>query len=223
MADLPCAAIWDVDGTLVDTAELHYAAWQRLFGELERPFTRADFVATFGRRNPEIFTQILGDRLEGLDTIELADRKERYYRAAAAAGVALLPGVRQLLDGLAAAGFAQAIGSSAPRDNLDLILKLTGIRDLFGAIIGGEDATHGKPHPEVFLNAAAGLAVPPARCVVIEDAVVGVQAARAAGMRSIAVTFSAHSTPESLTAAGADLVVPTLEKIAPSDVRALLA
>jgi beta-phosphoglucomutase len=218
------AAIWDVDGTLVDTAELHFAAWIRLFGELSLPFTRDDFRFTFGRRNPEIFPELLGDRAREHDLTELADRKEGYYRAAAAAsGVTLLPGVRPLLDALPEAGFAQAIGSSAPRENLDFLLDLIAIRPLFGAVIAAEDAKQGKPHPEVFLTAAERVRVPPSRCLVFEDAVVGVQAARAAGMRCIAVTFSGHSTADALAAAGADLVVPSLEKLSTSDVRALLA
>src|SRR5262245_21439040 len=94
------AVIWDVDGTLVDTAELHYRAWVQLAKELQKPFTRADFVATFGRRNPEILRQLFGNHLSDREVAELGDRKEDLYRAAARHGVELLPGVRQLLDGL---------------------------------------------------------------------------------------------------------------------------
>lgn len=218
-----CGAIWDVDGTLVDTAQLHFAAWERLCGELGRAFTREDFSATFGRQNPSILEYLFPDRHRDLDVAELGDRKERYYRAAAGAGVTLLPGVRSLIDALAADGFKQAVGSSAPHANLDLILSLTGIRSQFDAIVGAEDARRGKPDPGVFLTAAARLSLPPARCVVFEDATVGIQAGRAAGMRVIAVSYSGHSSHEALARAGADLVVASLDSLAPADVRALFA
>ena len=107
------AAIWDVDGTLVDTAELHFRAWVELCRGLGRDFTRADFAATFGRRNPEIIRYLFGERFDDGAIGDLGERKEDLYKAAARQGVALLPGVRELLDGLRAAGFRQALGSSA--------------------------------------------------------------------------------------------------------------
>src|SRR6266702_2887465 len=94
------AAIWDMDGTLVDTAELHFASWLALCTELGRPFTRAEFAATFGRRNPEIIAYLFGNRFSERDADELGSRKEELYKAAARKGVDLLPGVRTLLEGL---------------------------------------------------------------------------------------------------------------------------
>lgn len=108
----PGAVVWDMDGTLVDTADLHFAAWVRLAQELDRPFTRADFAATFGRRNPEILRYLFGEHLTESEVADLGERKEHFYRAAAQQGVELLPGVRPLLEALHAAGFRQAIGSS---------------------------------------------------------------------------------------------------------------
>ena len=107
------AAIWDMDGTLVDTAELHFQAWAATARERGRPFSRDDFTRTFGRRNPEIIHILFGDALVGQEAAELADRKEVLYREAAAGGVQLLPGVRALVEDLDRAGFRQAIGSSA--------------------------------------------------------------------------------------------------------------
>src|SRR5436305_14593709 len=101
-------AIWDVDGTLVDTAELHFEAWQAVCREEGRDFTRADFAATFGRRNPEIIHTLFGDRFAPREADELGERKEERYRAAAGKGVELLPGVRALLEDLHRAGFRQA-------------------------------------------------------------------------------------------------------------------
>lgn len=218
----PAAVIWDMDGTLVDTGELHYEAWVALCRELGRPFSRADFTATFGRRNPEIFDILFGERFPDAEMNRLADRKEEIYRQAARRGVDLLPGVRPLLEGLHTAGIQQAIGSSAPRANLDLILELTQCRSLFAAIVSSEDTTRGKPDPQVFLKGAEKLGVPPQHCVVVEDAVAGVEAARNGGMKCIAVSFVGHHPEEKLRAAGADLVVKTLEQVSVNTIRELL-
>src|SRR5579884_2150043 len=211
-------AIWDVDGTLVDTAELHFQAWADLARELGKPFSRADFQATFGRRNPEIIDQLFGSHHTSQEVADLGERKEERYRAAAQHGVALLPGVRSLLAGLQEAGFRQAVGSSAPRANLELILRLTGTAAFFSAVVSMEDTQRGKPDPQVFQIAADRLAVPPARCVVFEDAVAGVEAARASGMHCVAVRFVGHHPAERLRAAGADVVVETLEQLTVGDV-----
>jgi beta-phosphoglucomutase len=216
------AVIWDVDGTLVDTAEMHFQAWADLCTELGRPFTRADFAATFGRRNPEIFEHLFGNRFGTAEVDELGFRKEELYRAAARRGVELLPGGRRLLEGLHVAGFKQAIGSSAPLANVELILQLTHSTPFFDAISSAEDTQRGKPDPQVFEVAARKLGVPAGRCVVMEDAVAGVQAAKAGGMKCIAVSFVGHHPEEKLRAAGADMVVPTLERVSVEAVRSLL-
>ena len=216
------AVIWDVDGTMVDTAELHYQAWRVLAREIDRPFTRADFVATFGWRNPEIIPKLWSIH-DAATVAELGDRKESYYRAEAKKGVTLLPGVRRLMEALTAANFRQAVGSSAPRNNIELILEMTQVAGHVQAIVSMEDTQRGKPDPQVFLLAARRLAIEPARCVVIEDAPVGVLAARAGGMRCVAVTYAGHHPADKLAAVGADRVVPTLEQLAVQDVRKLLA
>src|SRR5581483_1880494 len=173
------AAIWDVDGTLVDTAELHFQAGQAVCREQGREFTRDDFAATFGQRNPEIIRTLFGERFTPEEIGAFGDRKEVLYRSEASKGVELLPGARRLVEDLHRAGFAQAIGSSAPRANLDLILRITGIARFFDVVISSEDTQRGKPDPQVFLLAAERLGFPPMHCVVLEDAVAGVQAARA--------------------------------------------
>jgi beta-phosphoglucomutase len=211
-----------MDGTLVDTAELHFQAWEAVCREKDRPFSRADFAATFGRRNPEIITHLFGDRFAQAEVDALGDRKEVLYREAAGRGVTLLPGVAALLEALARNGFRQAIGSSAPRANLELILRLTGIERYLDAVVSCEDTTRGKPDPQVFLVAAQKLGVEPARCVVFEDAVAGVQAAKAGGMRCVAVSFVGHHSDEKLRQAGADLVVRSLEQVQAEDVVRLI-
>lgn len=207
------AAIWDVDGTLVDTAKLHFQAWQAVCREQGRDFTREDFAATFGQRNPEIIRTLFGERFTPEEIAAFGDRKEVLYRQEASKGVELLPGARRLVEDLHQAGFVQAIGSSAPRANLDLILRLTGIARFFDAVVSSEDTQRGKPDPQVFLVAAERLRIAPAHCVVFEDAVAGVQAARAGGMKCIAVRCVGHHSEASLRQAGADLVVETLEQV----------
>jgi beta-phosphoglucomutase len=221
MLSIHYAAIWDVDGTLVDTAEMHFAAWVRLCHEHGRAFSRADFAATFGKRNPEILNYLFGPIFSEQQLAELGARKEDYYKEAARGGVELLPGVRRLLTELRDAGFMQAIGSSAPRGNVDLILQLTQTAVFFRAISSAEDTTRGKPDPQVFQVAAERLKVPAARCVVFEDAVAGVQAAKAGGMKCVAISFVGHHPAEKLQAAGADLVVRTVEELSVQHLRQL--
>jgi beta-phosphoglucomutase len=213
MIDAKHAVLWDVDGTLVDTAELHFQAWCELAREIGKPFTRADFAGTFGWRNPEIIPKLFGTHYSAEEIAALGNRKEDLYRVEARKGVALLPGVGKLLQELHAAGSAQAVGSSAPRANLEMILDLTQTRRFFPVVVAMEDTRRGKPDPEVFLLAARGLKVPPERCLVLEDAPVGIQAAKAGGMRAVGVTFVGHHSAESLQKAGADLVVATLEDV----------
>lgn len=222
-AEDPSAVIWDMDGTLVDTAELHFEAWAELARQLELPFTRADFAATFGWRNPEIIRRLYGSRYSDTEIADLGDRKEELYRAAARNGVTLLPGAFPLLRELHAAGFRQAVGSSAPRANLELILALTKTATFFDWVVSMEDTTRGKPDPQVFLLAAERLRVAPGRCVVVEDAVAGVQAAKAGGMKCIAVRFVGHHSEEALRRAGAELVVKSLEDVSVAAVRRLLS
>jgi beta-phosphoglucomutase len=218
----PRAVIWDVDGTLVDTAELHFQAWERMSAEMGRPFSRDNFAATFGRRNPEIIRFLFHQDFSDAEVAAIGERKEHYYRLEAAKGVPLLPGVRELLAGFRAGGARQAIGSSAPRENVSLILQLTGSAPYFETIVGMEDTERGKPDPQVFLVAAAKLGVPPSRCVVLEDAVAGVEAANAAGMKCVAVTFVGHHSAEKLVAAGADRVVQCFTEVTSNDVLALI-
>jgi beta-phosphoglucomutase len=217
-----CAVIWDVDGTLVDTAELHFQAWCILARELALPFTRDDFARTFGWRNPEIIPLLFGADRTAQEIERLGDRKEDLYRAEAAKGVELLPGVQSLLAEMAEAGCRQAVGSSAPRRNLDLILDITRTSSYFSAVVSMEDTQRGKPDPQVFLMAAQKVRVPPERCLVIEDAPVGVQAAKAGGMKAIGVTFVGHHPEEKLRQAGADLVVPSLERVDAAAVKRLI-
>lgn len=213
------AVIWDLDGVLVDSTEGHFAAWQRLFAEEGLQLDRAGFLRTFGQRNDSVLRAALGPDLPAERIQMLGERKEAYFRSLVPQWVRPTAGAVALLSGLHAAGARQAIGSSAPRANVETILSALGVSGLFGATVTAEDVSRGKPAPDVFLTAAARLGVPPARCIVLEDAPPGVEAARAAGMRCVAVT----TTRPAADLQRADRVVVSLTELSAAVLRALLA
>jgi HAD superfamily hydrolase (TIGR01509 family) len=213
----PYLAIFDHDGVLIDSLAFHQEAWIEMGRRTGLALT-AEFVhETFGMTNPSIFRKLLGDALDPLEIQRYSDLKELCYREAARGRIALMSGVGALLDALTAAGVLLAIGSSGVRPNLDLTVESCGLSGRFAAIASLEDIDRGKPDPQVFLVAAAKAGVPPARAVVFEDAPVGIQAAKAAGMHAAGVTTT--HPPGSLWDAGADEVIANLEAF---DVAALM-
>jgi beta-phosphoglucomutase family hydrolase len=203
------AVLWDLDGVLVDTAPFHFQAWQELFRSVGKGFDDADFRRTFGLRNDAILRDILGELMPA-EEARLAHRKEELYRAKADGRVKAMPGAIGLLRRLRQEGRKTAIVSSAPRENVRVLLRSLGLEKMFEAVIAEEDAPRGKPDPQGFLLAAEKLGVAAAECVVIEDAPGGVEAAKRAGMRCIGVTTSRPR--EALTSA--DLVVDSLAEAA---------
>ena len=188
----PRAVLWDLDGTLVDSEEYHWQSWQHALALDGVSVTRDQFKASFGQRNEGILRGWLGPEatIERINSV--ADAKEvEYRRLAAAHGLTPLPGAAEWLVRLQAAGWKQAIASSAPRLNVDVMLRALHLEAYFDAIVSSEDVTRGKPEPDVFLTAATRLDVPSERCIVVEDAAAGVEAARRAGMRSIGVSRTA--------------------------------
>jgi beta-phosphoglucomutase len=204
------AVLWDVDGTMIDSSEYHWLAWREALAAERFELTRERFAVMFGRRNDEILRGYFGDDYPDAEVARVGGAKEELYRAhVRARGIKLLPGVRQWLDRLKAGGWLQAMASSAPRLNLEAIADALGLAVYFAAVVSAEDVTVGKPDPQVFLAAAQRLGVEPARCVVVEDAPAGTEAARRAGMRAIGV-LTLHERVE------ADIVVRTLEEL-PAD------
>jgi len=187
MRALAYGVIFDLDGVLVDSSAFHRESW-RLVGR-ERGFEMSDefFWRTFGMPNRQILPMLFGDELSEEAMLELSERKEEVFRSLAAGRIRALPGAIELVRAVTAERLPIALGSSTPRSNIEAILAALGIRSDFTQIVCADDVVEGKPHPEVFLKAAATLALPPQDCVVIEDAVVGVDAARAAGAACLAV------------------------------------
>lgn len=182
------AVLWDLDGTLIDSRDYHWRAWRDTMHAENVEFTEADFRATFGQRNEEILAGRLG-RDAGVDRIRrVGDAKEaRYRELLRLEGIAPLPGAAEWVRTLHDQGWRQAVASSAPRLNVEAVEAALGLTDLMDAVVAAEDVEVGKPDPQVFLLAASRLDVPPARCVVVEDAAAGVEAARRAGMACIGV------------------------------------
>lgn len=200
------AILWDLDGVIVDSGLYHYEAYRRVFEGLGRKLSGDEFFAgLIGLRNDAIIRKVLGE-VPTEESRRIAALKEETFRELVAGNVEALPGVRYLVEDATKAGLKQAIVSSTPRANIDLILDSLSLTSAFGAIVGEEDAARGKPDPEGFLVAAARLGVEPQACVVIEDAPEGIAAGNAAGARTLAVTTT--RTRERLSKA--DLVIPLL-------------
>jgi beta-phosphoglucomutase family hydrolase len=212
------AVIWDMDGVIADTGPYHFKAWHKVFRERGVELTEEDFKKNFGKRNDTIIRNTLGDGIAVAEIETISRDKEAAFLRLAGNNMKPLPGVTELMKSLAEGGFKQALGSSAPIENIRLIIGSLGIADAFQAIASGGEVAEGKPGPQGFLLAARKLAVEPRDCVVIEDAVAGVTAAKRAGMRCLAVTNTHHR--ESL--GEADLVVDTLEAVTPSVLEGLL-
>ncbi len=181
------AVLWDVDGVLVDSAEQHRQAWEQLAREHGFPYSDEAFWAGFGQRNSDVIPQMFAVHGPPEHVSALAERKEAIYRALLERQAAPLPGAVELMAALRASGYRQALASSAPEENIRTIVRLLGVGAYLDGVVSGETVAHGKPAPDIFLAAATKVGVPSQRCLVIEDAVAGVRAAHAGGMRCLAV------------------------------------
>ncbi len=211
------AVIWDMDGVVADTARQHFQSWQFAFGRQGYSFPEAVFKTVFGQRNDTIIRLIMGSGTSLSRIDQVARDKEEFFRAAVKTELQPFPGVIQLLKILRQNSLRTAIASSAPLENIQAVLGGLKILDYFQALVYGLEVREGKPSPQIFQLAARKLGVSAGESVVIEDAVAGVQAAKAGGMRCIAVT-NTHP-PASLAAA--DIIVDSLERIGLVELEAL--
>jgi len=202
------AVIWDMDGVLVDTGEYHYQAWKKTFEELDVPFSKSQFRETFGMNNAGILEIICGEKLPPEQEQGISEHKEELFREAIKGKAELLPGVEMALKNFSTWKFKQGVASSAPPENIKVLVNELKIGKYFDAVVSGFDIP-GKPDPGVFLKTARQLKVKSERCVVIEDAIAGVEGAKNAGMKCIAVTTT--NTSEALSEA--DLIFDSLEEL----------
>ncbi len=215
--ETPWGVIFDMDGVLIDSYEAHFEAWRRMLQNHGLDINEAQFAATFGQTNADIFAglfpSLAKDRYAAL-----GEEKEAIFRQVITRRFPEKAGASNLIRDLQAAGARLAIGSSGPPENVRAVLARLPAGALFEATTDGSEIRRGKPHPEVFLKAAAKISLPPESCVVVEDAPVGVAAGKAAGCAVIAVTGTA---PRSQLKA-ADLVVDSLRELDAVRIKALV-
>jgi beta-phosphoglucomutase family hydrolase len=219
------AVLFDLDGLLANTEELHSEAWRRTLAEQGLPITKEEYAELWIRRGWGISEVLEHLGREGrlppdrkVDREALLERKDEIFRRLAEGRLRLLPGAKELLEELSRGGVRLGLVSSARRNAVEFVLQKLDLRRYFDVVIAQEDTPRTKPHPDPFLRAAQELGVRPEECVVIEDAEKGVIAARRAGMRVIAV-------PNGFTRdndfAQAELVVPSLKELSWGRIRSL--
>ena len=203
------AIIWDMDGVIVDTAKYHFKSWQLAFKKRGVAFTEKEFTGLFGQRNDAIIRTILKREVTPGEIEEIALDKEETFRSSVKGNVMALPGAVALIKTLNGQGVKMAIASSAPPENIQLLLSSLGILECFQHLVSGKEVSESKPSPLLFLLAAKRLGFPPEHCIVFEDAIAGVAAAKNGGMRCVAVT----STNSRDKLGKADLIVDSLESV----------
>lgn len=182
------AIIWDLDGTIIDTRDLHFHSWSVAFAEHDIPFTEEKFLAAFGQNNR--ITVLFNDPEASEARIEsIMSRKEEIFRQHLATGLVIFAEARALLDDFAARGITQVLATSAPEENIVAVFTASDLERFFEFAISG-DALPPKPDPAIFILAANRLGVASSDCLVIEDSVAGVAAGKAAGMTVAAFTHS---------------------------------
>ncbi|MFN8464375.1 MAG: HAD family phosphatase [Caldilineaceae bacterium] len=181
------AVIWDLDGTITDSATLHFQAWRATMADHGVDYTHELFLHGFGRNNFEILAEQMPD-FTSAKISQVSEEKEAAYRSLLHPGaLELLPGVGQWLAHVHTLGLPQAIGSSAPMANIIAMTHVLEVGDLFHALLSGYRLPRGKPDPMLFLRCAASVEANPESCLVIEDTIHGIEAAQRAGMASIVV------------------------------------
>ena len=203
-------AIFDWDGVIINSAAHHEASWERLAAELNKTLPVGHFKRGFGMKNEVIIPELLGWTTDPGEISTISLRKEELYREVVRErGIAPLPGVEAWLRALRSAKIPCIIASSTHRANIEATLEVLGFADYFAGIVSAEDVKRGKPDPEVFLTAAKQVGVDTMNAVVFEDALVGIAAAHAGGMKVVAVT----TTEPRERLAHADWVVDRLDQL----------
>jgi beta-phosphoglucomutase len=183
------AFIFDMDGTIVDNMAFHTESWLEFFERRGKTYDAdAFFRETAGAQGREILRERLGPDIPDDEIAVLAQEKDALYREMYAPHRAAIQGFEDLVTRAREQGVALAVATSAPPKNIVFTLDELDLRRHFDAVVGAADVKQGKPHPDVFLKAAEKLGVEPKDCIVFEDAPMGVEAARRAGMRAVVIT-----------------------------------
>ncbi len=212
-------AIFDWDGVIVDSSKQHEESWERLAREIGKSLPENHFQRSFGMKNEAIIPELLEWSRNPEEIRRLSLRKETLYREIVLGkGIAPLPGVTEFLRRLSTAGIPCIIGSSTQRLNITTSLDVLGLTRYFTDYVTAEDVSRGKPDPEVFLKCADRIGVAASESVVFEDAHVGIDAARNAGMKVIALA----TTHPRATLGKADRVIDRLDELQVNDLEELL-
>lgn len=182
------ALLFDLDGTLIHSMPLHHQAWAAWFAHQGLPFDgQGFFERTAGRSNAEILAALMPQRTPA-EREAMADVKEALYQALVPEHLQAVDGAMRFLAEAKAAGVAMAVCTAAPPGNIAVAFEKFGLGDFMQTVTSPADGLRGKPHPDIFVEAARRLGVPAGQCLVFEDAPLGIEAARRGGMRAVALT-----------------------------------
>jgi len=204
------AAIFDMDGTMVDNSAYHKRAFKEFLKRHGISLTDEELKKKIsGRKNDDIFPALFNQQLSKEEIAKYAHEKEAIYRELYASDIKEVEGLKTIVDSLKKDGLKLAIATTAPKENRDFALESLGLTNAFQVIVGDEHVTRGKPHPEVYLKTAEKLGIDPGKCLAFEDTPSGVESAKRAGMTVIGLMTS-HTTQELYKA---DIVVNNFSEL----------
>lgn len=214
------AVIFDIDGTLIDNNSFHLKAWQQFYKDRNRTLTEEEYKKHFnGKTNTDVLAHVFQHSLSAKESDRYTNEKEDLYRKIYAPHIAPIKGLLYLLGEIDSAGIPMAIATSGIKVNIDYMFKHLPIEHYFKTVVYSKHIKKGKPDPEIYLLTARKLNVHPENCVVFEDSVAGVQSAKLAGMKVIAITTT--HTKDELTLA--DQIINDYEDVSLRDIYALLS
>ncbi|MGL4593876.1 MAG: HAD family hydrolase [Thermoguttaceae bacterium] len=205
--------LFDMDGTLIDSHEIHIQCWLEYANKMGLELKRENVYRVFGMVNREIIDIFWPETVSNDQITTISDGKESMVRELYRKNFPPMPGAKQLVESLHKANYKLAVASSGPKPNVELACELLEIVPFLEAIVTGCDVERGKPDPEIFLTAAKRIGLPPNRCVVVEDAIVGIAAAHAGGMKCIGILSTGHDISDLKEA---DHIVYSLDEITPT-------
>lgn len=213
------AVIFDMDGVIVDNMPFHREAWKRFFEKYNPGMEFSDFIQHLGKPNRDLLRMLFGERISDEEVRALGEEKEAVYREIYAPHIVPLPGFIEFLKALKRNSIKTAIATAAPRANLDFLFEKIEVRGYFDVLVDVSEVEKGKPDPAIYLKAAEKLGFPPESCLVFEDSLAGIKAARNAGMKVIAVATT--NPPEKLR--DTDVIIKDFTEITIEKISRLLA
>ena len=208
------AFVFDMDGVIVDTNPYHKIALRQFAEKYGYHLDEEGLVKKiYGRTNKEWIPNLFGRTLTPEELHFYGEEKEQMFRDIYKKDIKPLKGLKEFLDQMDELNISRAIGTSAPRSNVDFVLKETGLQKYFSVMLDESDVTHGKPNPEIYINCAARLKMPPAQCIVFEDSLSGVASGIAAGCPVVGVATT-HTAQE----LGTKVVIKDFTEMTPLEI-----